>query len=410
MSNSGKSIFAKLPGAQNSMAARIAWIWMLLILLIAILGPLIANEKPYYCKLDGVSYFPLFSGTNEATLSRKHPDHSPVNWKETAFESVWYSPVPYSYFSIDLEAGSHLSPFASQRQPLRFRHWLGTDGASRDVLAGMIRGCRVSLLIGLGSMLLALLLGVPLGAASAYWGNHRIKTSIWQLLVLVLWMAMLIYLFTLPLSFGEKIIPLFILILSGVWMWLITGKIKRSRIHFPLDNVTMSVISIFDSFPGLFLIIIVLVILPVKGWLMVLIVIALMRWPVMARYMRAEVFKMKEMPYIKSVQVLNLPDMHILNRDIIPYAFRPVMISFIFGVSSAILAESSLSFLGIGLPVEELNWGKLLAQSRNHFDAWWLVLFPGAAIFFTLLSLYTIGNAAEKSIEHGATPLTTSRA
>ena len=72
------------------------------------------------------------------------------------------------------------------------------------------------------------------------------------------------------------------------------------------------------------------------------------------------------------------------------------MISFIFGVSSAILAESSLSFLGIGLPPEELNWGRLLSQSRNHFEAWWLVVFPGAAIFFTLLSLYMIGISAQK--------------
>jgi peptide/nickel transport system permease protein len=72
------------------------------------------------------------------------------------------------------------------------------------------------------------------------------------------------------------------------------------------------------------------------------------------------------------------------------------LISFIFGISSAILAESSLSFLGIGLPTEEINWGRLLAQSRNHFDAWWLVVFPGFAIFFTLLSLYAIGNAWQK--------------
>jgi peptide/nickel transport system permease protein len=107
---------------------------------------------------------------------------------------------------------------------------------------------------------------------------------------------------------------------------------------------------------------------------------------------------MKESNYIKAAQIVNLPDWRIMTRHIIPYAFRPVMVSFIFGVSSAILAESTLSFLGIGLPVEEINWGRLLAQSRNHFDAWWLVLFPGCALFFTLLSLYTIGNAWEKEV------------
>ncbi|MGB4850215.1 MAG: ABC transporter permease, partial [Saprospiraceae bacterium] len=62
---------------------------------------------------------------------------------------------------------------------------------------------------------------------------------------------------------------------------------------------------------------------------------------------------------------------------------------------------SSLSFLGIGLPAEEMNWGRLLSQARNHFDDWWLVFFPGCAIFFTLLALYTIGNNLQKRIERG---------
>jgi len=161
----------------------------------------------------------------------------------------------------------------------------------------------------------------------------------------------------------------------------------------------MGLISIVDSFPALFIILILLVVFPVQGWITVMMVIALLRWPVMARYMRAEIFKMKESNYIKAAQVLNLPDLKILSSHIIPYAFRPVMVSFIFGVSSAILAESSLSFLGIGLPAEELNWGRLLSEARNHFDAWWLVVFPGSAIFFTLLSIYTIGNVWQKSLE-----------
>jgi len=115
--------------------------------------------------------------------------------------------------------------------------------------------------------------------------------------------------------------------------------------------------------------------------------------------MRAEVFKMKELHYIQAAQVINLPSWTIITRHIIPFAFRPVMISFIFGVASAILAESSLSFLGIGLPPEQMNWGRLLAQSRSHFDAWWLVVFPGFAIFFTLLSLYVIGNSWQRRLE-----------
>ena len=393
-----RALFSWLPGWSVSLSARLAWTWLLFVLVLAIIGPLIANEKPYYCRLDGESYFPIFSGIDEAALSRKHTTHSPVDWKQTAFESVWRAPIPYSYYTIDLKTGSHISPFAEQEHALRFRHWLGTDVAGRDVLAGMIRGCRVSLLIGLGSMLLALLIGIPVGSAAAYWGNNSFRISWMQMFMLVISILIFFYVFSLHVSVATKFLVWTILLPITLLFWFLLNRLHIGKTYFPLDRITMSVISVLDSFPGLFLILIVLVIIPQKGWLVVLGVIALMRWPVMARYMRAEVFKLKETHYIKSAQVINLPDLHILTKDIIPYAFRPVMISFIFGVSSAILAESSLSFLGVGLPVEELNWGRLLSQSRNHFDAWWLVLFPGFAIFFTLLSLYTIGNAAGKSM------------
>ena len=338
----------KLPLWRESLSTKLAWIFILFIGVLAVFGPFIANEKPYYCKLDGKSYYPLFSGISESTLSLHHPDHSPVNWYTTNFESIWYAPVPYSHSTIDLTSSSHLSPFADQPQRKRLRHWLGTDMIGRDVLAGMIRGCRVSLLIGIGSMLLAVLIGVPFGAIAAYAGNRGVRIR---------------------------------------------------KFFIPVDRILMAVVSILDSFPGIFLVMILLVVTPFKGWVVVMGAIAFLSWTAMARYMRAEVFKMKETNYIRAAQALNLAHTHILRHHIIPYAFRPVMISFIFGVSAAILAESSLSFLGIGLPVDEVNWGKLLSQSRSHFDAWWLVLFPGSAIFFTLLSLYTLGTAARNNLE-----------
>jgi peptide/nickel transport system permease protein len=385
-----------------SLPARLSWLFLALVVIVAITGPLISNEKPYYCKLDGKTYFPLFSGISESTLSGLHPDHSPVNWYTTKFESIWYAPIPYSYYTIDLKAGSHVSPFDKQEKSLWLRHWLGTDLIGRDVMAGMIRGCRISILIGLGSMLIALLIGVPLGSLGAYWGNSDWRASLLQIISGIVLLFFLIYLWWLPFSVHIKLVLLIAIIVLGIIAIWISGKLKSKKISLPLDHFVMGLVSIIDSFPGLFIVLILLVVIPVKGWVVVMGAIALLRWPVMARYMRAEVYKIKESNYIKAVQVLNIPHLQILKDHIIPYAFRPVMISFIFGISSAILAESSLSFLGIGLPPEELNWGRLLSQARNHFDAWWLVLFPGAAIFFTLLSLYTIGNEMQKSIEHRA--------
>lgn len=393
------SLIRALPGWSSGIGVRFAWLFLGMVAFVAIFGPLIANEKPYYCKLDGQTYFPLFTSVSESGLSARHPKHSPVNWHTTKFESVWRTPVPYGYRTIDLKAGSYLSPFADQPGGSRLRHWLGTDALGRDVLAGMIRGCRVSLLIGLGSMLIALLIGVPLGSAAAWWGNKGWRLTILQLIILLISSVVMFLVWFAPLSLLTKALVSVFLLIVSIYLLLKSRGETRGRIGVPIDQLVMGWISIIDGFPALFLILILVAIVPLKGWVVVMLTIALLRWPSMARYMRAEVFKMKESNYIKAAQILNVPSWQILSRHIVPYAFRPVMISFVFGVSSAILAESSLSFLGIGLPTEEINWGRLLAQSRNHFDAWWLVLFPGSAIFFTLLSLYTIGNAWQKLSE-----------
>src|SRR5687768_7140982 len=167
--------FRKLPLWNDSRSTKLAWIFILVVALLAVFGPFIANEKPYYCKLERKNYYPIFSGVNESTLSLLHPHHSPVNWYTTNFESIWYAPVPYSHSTIDLASGGHLSPLGDQSHRMRLRHWLGTDMIGRDVLAGMIRGCRVSLLIGIGSMLLAALIGVPFGAIAAYAGNRGVR-------------------------------------------------------------------------------------------------------------------------------------------------------------------------------------------------------------------------------------------
>ena len=385
-----------LPGWQSSFGAKLAWLFVIIIGLTAVFGPLVANEKPYFCKLDGKTYFPMFSSVSESGLSAQHPSHSPVSWNTTAFESVWRAPVPYSHHTIDLKTGAYKSPFEAQEVSGRFRHWLGTDALGRDVLAGMIRGCRVSLLIGLGSMLLAFFFGIPFGSAAAYWGNRDLRITWGQLMIALMGCVLIFFVWFTPTSAVLKIIVSLLLVLCCIVLLYKMNGLWRGRISVPLDRIVMGKISIVDGFPAVFLILVLVAIVPLKGWVVVMLTIALLRWPSMARYMRAEVFKIKESNYIKAAQIVNIPSMQILRKHIIPYALRPVMISFIFGVASAILAETSLSFLGIGLPTGEINWGRLLAQSRNHFDAWWLVVYPGCAIFFTLLSLYTIGNEWQK--------------
>jgi peptide/nickel transport system permease protein len=391
----------KLPGWSSGMAARVSWVALGAMALLAVFGPLIANERPYLCVLDGKTYFPLFTGITEAELSVRHPAHSPVDWHETAFVRIWRAPVPFSYNTIDLDAGTFVPPGASAASLRGATHWLGTDSLGRDVLAGMVRGCRVSLVIGFGAMLLALLLGVPLGAVAGYAGNAGWRMTWGQLILVVMLAAAGIIVGYSPLRSGLKIVVQGLVAGIAIGILLLRKPVERGGAAFPADRAVMALISILDGFPGLFLILIVLAVLPVQGWLAVTLVLAGLRWPVMARYMRAEVLKARSMPHIQSAKLLNLPDRRILWAHIVPYALRPVLVSFIFGVASAIVAESSLSYLGIGLAADELNWGRLLAQARNHGDAWWLVVFPGAAISMTLIALHVIAEAWERETVNG---------
>ena len=393
------NLLAQLPGWKENSYARIAWCILVVFGFLAVFGPLFVNEKPYYCKLEGKSYFPLFTSITESGLSAAHPAYSPVDWNTTHFDAVWRAPVPYSHQTIDLLTGALLSPFDAQPLPLSQRHWLGTDALGHDSVAAMIRGCRVSLLIGIGSALLALMIGLSLGSIAAYWGNTFARISRLQLITFGFGCVLLVLILMLPISAGNRIVmSIGLVVLVALCLFLLKNRF-RNVVPIPFDQFLLGAVSVIDGFPAMFLVIVLVALLPFKGWLVIMLVIALLQWPSMARYSRAEVFKIRETNFIKAAQVLNLPATVILGKHILPYALRPVMVAFIFGVATAISLESTLSFLGIGLPVEEMNWGKLLAQSRSHFDAWWLMFFPGCAIFLTMLSLYVIGNAIQRKLE-----------
>src|SRR5690606_19579921 len=148
------------------------------LLFIAVTADFLANEKPIYCKIEGKHHFPVFrqyfvdlgwAGWDAVFINK--------SWKELEYEAVVFPPIPYSATSIDLR-NQYRSPFGPQQvDSKRYWHWLGTDNLGRDVTAGMIRGTRIALLVGVCSMSIASVIGIFLGAIAGYFGDDRLKVS-----------------------------------------------------------------------------------------------------------------------------------------------------------------------------------------------------------------------------------------
>ena len=226
---------------------------------------------------------------------------------------------------------------AEKYSPPGSEHWLGTDRLGRDVLSGLVHGSRYALTIGLVSVGISMCIGLVLGALAGYFGG-------WVDLVLSrlfeLWAA----------------IPSFFLILTAA-------------AFFP---------------PSLFFI---------------MIIIGLTSWVGIARLTRSQFLQVRSYDYVSAARSLGYSNRRIMFRHILPNAVGPILIPAAFGVAGAILAESGLSFLGVGVPAEAITWGSLLAGARSNAAAWWLVLMPGLAIFVTVTLYNLLGDGLRDALD-----------
>jgi peptide/nickel transport system permease protein len=221
--------------------------------------------------------------------------------------------------------------------PPSAEHWIGTDKLGRDVMAGVIHGSRISLSIGFVAVGIAVVIGVFLGALAGFFGG---------------WVDLLISrLFELMLA-----IPTFFLLIT-------ISAFLRPSIFYTM------------------------------------IIIGLTSWVGMARFTRNEFLKVRNLDYVTAATAIGLPDRRIMFRHILPNALAPVLVSVVLGIASAILAESGLSFLGIGVPADTVTWGSILSEARSNTFAWWLAVFPGAAIFMAVISYYLVGEGLRDALD-----------
>ncbi len=406
---------------------------LFLLIGIAVLAPVIANERPLYAEYKEYTLYPAFSSESRTDSIFKENgsleevlQYDITDWRTLDFKKVVWPLIPYSPEGMDRYNRDYVSPSGKQRfknkegeiteAPKKFRHLLGTDGIGRDLASGLIHGTRISLMVGLVSMGIASLIGIVLGALAGFFGDNKLK------------MPRIKYHFTLiGLFFGffygfgqrkyaisngfsegvvsgmvELLISTGIIILSVTIFRLISRLIKinklQEEIYVPIDTFVSRGIELLNSIPRLLLIITITAVVERSIWI-VMIIIGITGWTGIARFTRAELLRIRSLEFVQAAQSLGFSSARTIFKHALPNALAPVFVSIAFGIASAILIESGLSFLGIGVPDDIVTWGSLLNLGRQNLEAWWLIIYPGMAIFLTITIYNMIAEASRDALD-----------
>ncbi len=217
-------------------------------------------------------------------------------------------------------------------------HLLGTDELGRDVLSRIIWGSRISLKVGFVAVGIALIIGIIIGSVAGFYG--------------------------------------------GV-----------------VDSILMRFVDMMLAFPTFFLILAVVAILE-PNIFTIMVVIGITSWMDVARLVRAEFLTLKGRDFVDAARAIGVSNTRLIFRHILPNALSPVFVAATFGVAGAILVESGLSFLGLGVQPPQPSWGNILTSGKDNIEvAWWLSLYPGLAILITVLSYNLVGEGLRDALD-----------
>lgn len=307
------------------------------LVLMSLCAELVSNDRPLLVRYQGQTYFPMLKDYPETTFGGDFA--TPTDYLDPFIRERITQGDNWALYTLNSYGPNTLNYFAEAPNPSApsRQNWLGTDDRGRDLLAQLLYGFRVSVLFALALTFTGVVLGVVAGAIQGFFGG---KT----------------------------------------------------------DLIAQRLIEIWGSMPELYLLIIFSAVLsPSIGLLLVL--LSLFGWMGLSDYVRAEFLRNRQLDYVKAARALGVSNGQIIWRHILPNSLTPVVTFLPFRMSAAILALTSLDFLGLGVPPGTPSLGELLSQGKNNIDAWWISLSTFAVLVVTLLLLTFMGDALRDALD-----------
>lgn len=313
-------------------------LWIFLIaFVISLFAEVISNDRPLIVVYQGETYFPLLQNYPEKTFGGDF--ETPTDFLDPFIERSIREGSNWAIYPLNRYSFTSLNYFAPSPNPAppSAVNWLGTDDRGRDVFARLLYGFRTSVLFALALTAIGVVLGIVMGAIQGYFAGR-------------------------------------------------------------VDLVIQRFIEIWGSVPELYLLIILASVFE-PGLLILLVILSLFGWMGLSDYVRAEFLRNRSLDYVTAARALGLSNAQIIWRHVLPNSLTPVIAFLPFRMSAAILALTSLDFLGLGVPSTTPSLGELLAQGKANLDAWWISLSTFGVLVALLLLLIFIGEALRDALD-----------
>ena len=307
------------------------------LVVLSLFAEVISNDRPLVVRYDGKTYFPMVKDYSEKTFGGDFD--TTADYLDPFIRERLAKDGNWALFAPNPYGPKTLNYFAKEPNPSHptLDNLLGTDDRGRDLLAQLIYGFRVSVLFALALTVTGVLLGVLTGAIQGFFG----------------------------------------------------GKTDLAFQRF---------IEIWSSMPELYLLIIFSAVFA-PSLALLLVLLSLFGWMGLSDYVRAEFLRNRQLDYVRAARALGVGNWHIITRHILPNSLTPVVTFLPFRMSGAILALTSLDFLGLGVPPGTPSLGELLSQGKNNIDAWWISLSTFGVLVITLLLLTFMGDALRDALD-----------